>query len=177
MHNITITIDGYLTEGKLREALLSIVGSENWIGNEIKVLDSLKRWDMGFKYNGSTYIIEFDGDRHYADALVISSDNYKNKAAESLGYKIIRIPYFVQLTNQTLKYYFSFFDTSSINIVQSYKHGFIDKKAKCPASYCKLGTDLYKSIVKSLPDNIREDIQNSLIEKSKIYGKEYIMPY
>ena len=65
----TITIDGYLTQKKLASALGAIVG-DDWLGNELKLPNSRRRWDMAFCTEGHTTIIEYDGDAHYRDPLI-----------------------------------------------------------------------------------------------------------
>lgn len=170
---ITINIEGYLTEDKLRKTLQKIIRLENWIGNEINVPDTRKRWDMGFNYNNNIYIVEFDGDQHFRDSLIIKSDDIKDEIAKSLNYITIRIPYFIQLTNETFKYYFNFIQ-KDINITQNYKHGFIDKKAKLPASFCELGKEKYNKIFESCPRNIQKEILSSLQLKAKEFGNKYV---
>jgi len=44
-------------------------------------------------------IIEFDGLRHYTNPDVIEKDQSNQRIYESCGYKVVRIPYFIQLTN------------------------------------------------------------------------------
>ena len=51
-------------------------------------------------------VIEFDGTGHYKYPDKISQDLAKDKAYEEAGYKVIRIPYFIQLTNKVVKQMF-----------------------------------------------------------------------
>lgn len=48
-------------------------------------------------------IIEFDGIQHYTKPDVIEKDYRLNEVYEKLGYKVVRIPYFIQLTNKAIK--------------------------------------------------------------------------
>ena len=52
-------------------------------------------------------IVEFDGIQHYTMPDRIKNDVLSTKFYESLGYKVVRIPYFIQLTNKTVKYFFN----------------------------------------------------------------------
>lgn len=45
-------------------------------------------------------IIEFDGLPHYQNVEIIIKDEEKNKIYEANGYKVVRISYFIQLTNE-----------------------------------------------------------------------------
>ena len=51
-------------------------------------------------------IIEFDGVQHYQSPKQIIKDNENTVFYESLGYKVVRIPYFIQLTNEVVKQMF-----------------------------------------------------------------------
>ena len=48
-------------------------------------------------------IVEFDGIPHYTSPLNIQRDIENTKFYESLGYKVVRIPYFIQLSNNAVK--------------------------------------------------------------------------
>ena len=48
-------------------------------------------------------IIEFDGLQHYTKPDIIEKDFRLTDVYINLGYKVIRIPYFIQLTNKAVK--------------------------------------------------------------------------
>ena len=48
-------------------------------------------------------IIEFDGVQHYQQPDTIRKDEVNQAFYEELGYKVIRVPYFIQLTNKVVK--------------------------------------------------------------------------
>jgi hypothetical protein len=48
-------------------------------------------------------IIEFDGLQHYTKPAIIEKDYRLTQVYEKLGYKVVRIPYFIQLTNKAVK--------------------------------------------------------------------------
>jgi len=48
-------------------------------------------------------IIEFDGLQHYTNPLNIRKDRENQKIYESLGFKVVRIPYFINLTTDVVK--------------------------------------------------------------------------
>ncbi len=47
-------------------------------------------------------IIEFDGVQHYTDPQKIWDDEKKTAAFTELGYQVVRIPYFIQITNEAV---------------------------------------------------------------------------
>ncbi len=48
-------------------------------------------------------IVEFDGVQHYTDPQRVWEDEEKTQAFEELGYRVVRIPYFIQLTNEAVE--------------------------------------------------------------------------
>jgi len=48
-------------------------------------------------------IIEFDGLQHYTKPDIILKDQRLSEVYTRLGYKVVRIPYFIQLTNKAVK--------------------------------------------------------------------------
>ena len=65
----------------------------------------------GKKFNGRPdyrseklkMIVEFDGLPHYKNPDVIINDEIKNTIYEEAGYKVVRIPYFIQLSNDVVE--------------------------------------------------------------------------
>lgn len=52
-------------------------------------------------------IVEFDGLQHYTKPDRIESDIKTTKTYNELGYTVVRIPYFIQLTNRAVKTLFN----------------------------------------------------------------------
>ena len=48
-------------------------------------------------------IVEFDGLQHYTNPVNILKDLNNTAIYEQGGYKVVRIPYFIQLTNEVVK--------------------------------------------------------------------------
>jgi len=48
-------------------------------------------------------IVEFDGLQHYTNPDIIEKDIETTKLYMSFGYKVVRIPYFIQLTNKAVE--------------------------------------------------------------------------
>jgi hypothetical protein len=166
----TIKIEEYLTQAKLESALKQILPTEHWLGKEIR--HDKYRWDMGYKdKHDAITVVEFDGDSHYRDALVVKRDRIKDSIAHTLGYKTVRIPYWVQLTSDTLKFYFGF----DAKIEQNFPHGFITTK-HFPASFCDLGLERFIHEMCNLPESVSQDVIHSLSARAKEYGMPYVIP-
>lgn len=119
-------------------------------------------------------IVEFDGYNHYTSPDRIVADYDNTKIYSELGYKVIRIPYFVQMSKQVVKHLFD----KEVNIEQVYAHGFISNKATnvLPSSFCMLGIKKFQEDLKRF-DFIKSDIVESLklqlVNKKKI---ELVLP-
>lgn len=81
------------------------ISAFEWIHD--KTIDGLrKKIRPDYRCERLKMIIEFDGVQHYQKPERIKAD-YENQAIyEELGYKVIRIPYFIQLSNDVVKQIF-----------------------------------------------------------------------
>lgn len=166
-----IMIDGYLVQKKLESVLQTIVGELSWVGKEIRVEDTRFRWDIVYKQNERMVAVEFDGSNHYRHSLNIKRDNEKDVIAQKSGIKVVRFPYWIQLTTETLRSYFNLDAT----IKQNFPHGFIATK-DFPASFCELGIRRFKNEYDHLSPNVQNAVANSLRDRITEYGLEYVLP-
>ncbi len=95
--------DTKLPRTGLDEYLLTIFPNVNdWVHDEaLKNHNSNKRPD--YRSEKLKLIVEFDGIPHYTSPLIIKRDQENTEFYENLGYKVVRIPYFIQLTNDAVK--------------------------------------------------------------------------
>lgn len=63
----------------------------------------LRRIRPGCRSESLRLIVELDDVRHYQDPAVIQRDEEVSTIYESMGYKVVRIPYFIQLTNSAVE--------------------------------------------------------------------------
>ena len=151
----------YLNEDRLGEYLKSIYPNLEFIHDKI-VPNSGIRNRPDFRNDDIMLIVEFDGYQHYTTASVILTDLIKDTVYTNMGYKIVRIPYFVQLSRIIILNLFNV----DINFDQIYPHGFHDRNAILPADYCELGIDKFKlELIKF--NYITGDIIKSLRMKCK----------
>ena len=90
---------------------------------------------------------------------------------QQCGQRVIRIPYWVQLTSETLLFYFKL----RAEIIQDFPHGFITTKF-FPASFCSLGMKRFETELLSLPKNIKIDVLSSLRDRIEEHGFDFVMP-
>jgi hypothetical protein len=177
---IETNYEGYLTEDKLMKVLSDIFNQDFYsIRREVRALPTKRRFDFLIDVIdnlGNTkplYHIEFDGDQHYRDTMVILSDIVKEEIASNMGYRTIRIPFWVQLTNETFKYWFHDIGFN-VNISQNFKHGFWETK-KFPASFCSIGLNRYINELNILPEEVATQTNDSISKALTLYDKKYVI--
>lgn len=168
----------YLTEELLKKELLNLFPNNIFIHNKsVPNSNILSRPD--FRCEELKLIIEFDGFRHYNSASQIFMDYKKDEIYKNMGYKIIHIPYFIQLSKQVIK---NLFDID-YEYIQTFPHGFIDKQALLPVDFNELGVNRFindientfnfckKDIVLSLNNWINKYNNSKLVIPSKLIDK------
>ena len=82
--------------------------TNDWIHDKVlgKINNTIYRIRPDYRSESLKLIVEFDSLLHYNNPDTIIKDFKNNKTYQSLGYKVIRIPYFVQLTNTNVKQLF-----------------------------------------------------------------------
>lgn len=89
----------------------------------------------------------------------------------SNGYKVISIPYFIQLDSYTINILFD----KNISIKSSYPHGFIDSKCILPCDFCYLGLKRFKQDI-CMFKKIERNIGKSLLDKINNEDKNCVIP-
>ncbi len=126
----------YLTERALVDKLSNYIDKDLIIHNK-KFLS----YRPDIRVDSLKLIIEFDGYRHYNNSNIIIKDYQKDIDYKTNGYRIVRIPYFIQWCNELVT---DILNKQVTNIIQEYPHGFIDEKAMLPADFCWLGIQRFK---------------------------------
>ena len=102
-------------------------------------------------------IVEFDGMPHYQNPDIIIKDRNNTKIYESGGYKVVRIPYFIQLTKKAVKELFGvdvkfeLFDESIPSIS--------GKERSSPAYLCYLGIKRMAEEFKKFPEQYEANVK------------------
>ncbi|QDR73651.1 DUF559 domain-containing protein (plasmid) [Limosilactobacillus reuteri] len=153
-----------------------------------------KAWDHYIIINGQKVLVEFDGSQHYKEVKQYLKDFRYTDAAEKLGYRVVRIPYFIQLDNELIKYYFGF-DLKNTIVEHTFLQSFrVNGKAEIPefkntlasefkntmhyasvlpTDYCVFGVQRFKKEIDDLLaaglTSIVQDIKDSIICRCKDY--------
>jgi len=162
----------YLTEESL-EKYLNLISS-NWIKNQSVPNYENKRLKPDYRNENIKVIVEFNGYSHYCNPKQIIRDYKKTKDFMNLGYKVISIPYFIQMETEVIKqvFYKCGMLPCTLHVEQEYPHGFIDKKCILPAEFCELGIIRFKYEIDKVFSwkLIRDEIILSLRNKIQEFG-------
>lgn len=166
--------------------------------------------DKELTEGATVFFVEFDGDTHFRDAQVMERDRRKEIDAteygfdidsqlieklyvdtdeeetfdyfESINVKFVRIPYFVQLTNETWEYYFEESHPKP-EMFPTFNHGFVTTKW-FPESFCVGGIERFRKILSDLEESglesVAKDIRLSVGYKSaysRISNKNKVTPF
>lgn len=155
----------YLTESHLQDDLKLIFPNINFTRDKIIPNSGLK-YRPDFRSDELKIIVEFDGPQHYTVARNCILDLQKNELYKNLGYRVIRIPNFIQLETETIELLFN------VNVKYDLKfpHGFISKNVTPPADYCELGTERFLKELKFFGERITLEIAKSLKNKVQELG-------
>lgn len=124
---------------------------DDWIHDKsIGVLNGEKcKFRPDYRSETLKMIVEMDGLPHYTSPQNIINDEIKNKRYKEAGYTVIRIPYFIQLSNEVVKQLFGV----EVNIPlfdDSYTSMGIKNK-NTPAYLCPLGIKRMAKEFKKFP--------------------------
>jgi hypothetical protein len=161
----------YLTEQRLGLVLEQLFPQNTFIHDKT-VPNSETRRRPDYRCDELMLIIEFDGDKHYKEVAKIKNEQQKDRTYSEMGYRVVRIPYFVQISTNTIQYFFEMNYTWE----QTYSHGFISENVVMPCDYCELGIQKFINDLNRF-DFIRHDIIQSLRNKIEIFrDNELVLP-
>ena len=110
-------------------------GVNDWV-NDKTIPNSNSRKRPDYRSESLKLIVEFDGTPHYDKPQKIRDDQAATLFYEKLGYKVVRIPFFIQLTNNVVTQLFG------VEVKEQLFNGAIPSmgiKGANPASVCGAG--------------------------------------
>lgn len=186
-----IDIDTGLIRTGLDEYLSAIYPGVDWIhdkiikdseGNSIYVDGKVLRNRPDYRSEELKLIVEFDGIPHYTKPDIIIRDINSTEIYEQLGYKVVRIPFFIQLTNKAVKTLFGV-DVNMSLFPEGYP-SMGPNEQNTPAYMCHLGLERmasdfkrfpeqYETNIKALRDYETKDARNIYLVGSKLLSDIY----
>lgn len=149
----------YLTESSLGIALTQIFPDKTFVKNK-QVPNSGLKCRPDYRCDELKLIVEFDGYQHFNSHKVQEMDEIKDMAYGDMGYRIVGIPYFVQLSSLMIFHWFGV----KLDYTQTYSHGFVSDVCLRPRDFNVLGLLMFNAILGTLPKSIVDDIMFTLTE-------------
>lgn len=156
-------VGSWLTEDKLGVLLKSIFPMSEFIRDSI-VPDSGRKFRPDYRSDDLMLIVEFDGHHHYTNPLQIANDKIKDRLYSSMGYRVVRIPYFIQLDQSTVNWFFNVEWAPEDSEIVDCPHGFHSKNVVTPAYFCTAGYAKYENMMLELTRLERKGIDCPLGE-------------
>ena len=143
------------------EEYLKIIfpGINDWIHDKaLGELNGLKyKSRPDYRSEKLKLIIEFDGLQHYTKPDIIEKDYRLTKLYISLGYKVVRIPYFIQLTNKAVK---TLFDIDIAEELFSEKYSSLGvQRLNTPAYLCPAGLKRMAEEFMEFPEQYKTNVE------------------
>ena len=135
-----------------------IFPNENWIHDKGFESDGKKyRIRPDYRCDNKKLIIEFDGVQHFTKPDRIMQDDINQKIYEDNGFTVIRIPYFIQLTNDVVKKLFGVTINEKLFNPEIPSLGAFGENS--PAYLCPAGLKRMARIYKQFPQQYKVNIE------------------
>lgn len=128
----------------------------DWVHDK-SIPNSNRKTRPDYRSESLKLIVEFDGMPHYQNPDVVFKDRENMKVYEALGYKVVRIPYFIQLTKTAIRQMFGVemdCEMFNENIPSLGKKG-----RNSPAYLCFEGLKRMASDFKKYPEQYRVNVE------------------
>lgn len=120
-------------------------------------------------------IVEFDGLPHYQDPAVIIKDDKNTEIYRQNGYKVVRIPYFIQLTNEAVEKLFGVKVNEPLFNVSYPSLGGLEMKHN-PSCLCPEGLKRMAREFKNFPEQYEVNIQSlKAMNNDMLSGVNYLI--
>lgn len=151
----------------------------DWVHDKAlgKINGKLYRSRPDYRSEKLKIIIEFDGLPHYTKPDIIEKDAKNSELFTGFGYEVIRIPYFIQLTNKVVKTLFGVNVEEELFDVNIPSLGIKGKNT--PAYLCPAGLKRMAAEFKKFPEQYKTNVaflksqNNSLLTGVEMLEEEY----
>jgi hypothetical protein len=139
------------------ETYLAVIFPEikDWIHDKI-IEGAQSRCRPDYRSDTLKLIIEFDGIQHYTKPDIIEKDIRNQTMYEELGYKVVRIPYFIQLSNSAVKQLFNR-DVKESLFDEQYSS--LGTGSGAPAYLCPAGLERMAKVFKQFPTQYKVNLE------------------
>ena len=134
-----------VSENDFSDILSVIFPGEEIIKNQ-RIPGCKGPWKANYRIESQKLILEYDSPRHYSSLKCIVQDQEIDAELESLGYKVIHWPYWLQPSRSAIRDLFGnrLGEKILLNDWTSWKQGFESKNIVLPANFCSLGLKRFR---------------------------------
>ena len=158
-------IEGPLNKASLKQFLKSEPSLE-YLGESVKTAKGTIKFD-GVVLDSITDIkiaIKLKEAKDYLYPINAMEVDEARWAANKSDYKVIEIPYFIQLTNETFEHYFG--RAPQVPLLSDQSSGFEDPELVPPANFCSMGVSNFLKELGELPGETFGIVYESLLDRS-----------
>lgn len=117
-------------------------------------------------------IVEFDGLLHYSNPEQVIKDRKNTEIYTKCGYKVIRIPYFIQLTNKNVEKLFGVM--VKIDLFPTNISSLAVELRNTPAYLCVDGIKRMAKVFRMFPDDYHVNLNYLKSLNSQLSGVDYL---
>lgn len=145
------------------------------INGRMALTQSGHRVQPDFIYAPLRLIVEVDGQNlrvgHYTNAKQCVDDIEKDEVYKNNGWKVIRIPAYIQLDKEMIEFFFGIkYDKPLYTMCR--EHGFLHSQIDLPANFCTLGLNRFYREMDGYPVNVRKQVLETLVQRIRQYENE-----
>ena len=128
-----------------------------------------------YRSDSLSLIVEFDGTPHYTNPIIITKDDKHTEIYRNNGYKVVRIPYFIQLTNEAVEELFGVKVKEPLFNVKYPSLGGMDMKHN-PSCLCPEGVKRMAKEFKRFPKQYEINLQSlKAMNNEMLSGVNYLI--
>lgn len=130
------------------------------------------------RIEGLNLIVEFDGIDHYQNVSVILKQGHRNTWMNNLGYRVVRIPFYVQLSTLNIEHLFGVKVEAGCPCPSGWLSSAKTKYSlnqNCPSNFCYQGELKFIKEYESFPIYTQFEIRKTLEEVLKHYSWEWVV--
>lgn len=147
--------------------------------NKFNVKYNKNKYRPDARIESRSLIVEFEGVQHFQNVSTIYKDDVRDDYLTSIGYKVVRIPFYVQLTTDMIKFYFDV----DVKYGSEVKSGFYSLTSdpaalnpNCPASFSILGYQKFLNNFRDYPESTKQEIIDSLRDQQINHPGILVLP-
>ena len=138
-----------------------------------------RRYRPDIRIECISLIVEFEGIQHFQNVKKIFEDMERQTYLECLGYKVIRIPFYIQLTKDMIKFYFDVDVTEGSEVKSGFYSMSTDKtklNPNCPANFSVAGYQRFLNEFQTYPESTKLEIVESLRLQQQYNDGVFVLP-